>query len=155
MTMSHSEIITRAREEWARKTSDRDWRGWIRIGLGLEVGRDEIDRRLHNRNGIGGGSKGRNKGRRWNEEFGAWLREHGMGSFGYKKYAATRSRLMDCIDSKAEIEEWRKGLPEHQKLAWNHPTTVWSQFNKHLASSCAASDRGPPMACQRFLDNHP
>jgi hypothetical protein len=133
--MSHSEIIARAREEWERKTGDRDWRGWMRIGDGLEIGRDEIDKRLHNRKGVpGGGSKGRNKGRRWNEEFGAWLSENGMGELGGKKFAAVRSHLMDCVDHKTEIEEWRRTLSLQERTAWNHPTTVWRQFNKHLAA---------------------
>ena len=63
-----------------------------------------------------------------------WLSENGMGELGGKKFAAVRSHLMDCVDHKTEIEEWRKALPLHERIAWNHPTTVWRQFNKHLAA---------------------
>jgi hypothetical protein len=132
---THSEIIERAREEWQRKRSDRDWRGWLRIAAGLEIGRDEVDKRLHNRVGVpGGGRKGRNKGRPWNEAFSLWLNENGMGDMAGKRFGQLRSRLMDCIDCKAAIEEWRKGLSADQKLAWNHPVTVWAHFAKHRAA---------------------
>jgi hypothetical protein len=64
MTMSREEIIVRGREEWERKTSDRDWRGWMRIEAALAIGREECERRVGNRK-----TEARFKGRAFNERF--------------------------------------------------------------------------------------
>ena len=136
--MARSEIVARGREEWQRKRSDRDWRGWVRIMEAVEIGRDETDKKLHNRITPGGGRKGRNKGSGWNKAFGQWLRDNGFEDLDGKKFGQLRSRMMDCIDSKQAIETWRRDLLDlSQRQAWNHPVTVWSHFAAHQKAEAA------------------
>ena len=72
-----------------------------------------------------------------------------MKDLGGKKYAATRSHLMDCLENRAAIEAWRKSLQGYQRTAWNHPTTVLRHWKKHLADEqeeariAAGGERAP------------
>ena len=132
MSLTREEIVERGRREWEEKSeNDRDWRGWLHIGEALDVGRREVENRIANRSRSG--TAARFKGRAFNERFGLWLSENGFKDLGGKKYAATRSHLMDCLENRAAIETWRKDLQGYQRTAWNHPTTVLRHWKKHLA----------------------
>jgi hypothetical protein len=132
MSLTREEIVERGRREWEEKSeNDRDWRGWLHIGEALDVGRREVENRIANRSRSG--TTARFKGRAFNERFGLWLSENGFKDLGGKKYAATRSHLMDCLENRAAIETWRKDLQGYQRTAWNHPTTVLRHWKSHLA----------------------
>ena len=148
MSLTREEIVERGRREWEEKSEhDRDWRGWLHIGEALDVGRREVENRIANRSRSG--TPARFKGRAFNERFGFWLTENGFKDLGGKRYAATRSHLMDCLENKAAIETWRKGLQGYQRTAWNHPTTVLRHWKKHFADEqeearlAAGSERAP------------
>jgi len=127
MSTTRDEIVERGREEWEKKIDDREWRGWLRIGAALEIGRKEVENRLGNRK-----ITARFKGRAFNEQFGLWLTENGFADLGGAKFASTRSHLMDCMENSAEIEAWRKELAPCNRTAWNHPTTVLRHWRDHV-----------------------
>jgi hypothetical protein len=127
MSTTRDEIVERGREEWEKKTDDREWRGWLRIGAALEIGRREVENRIGNRK-----TTARFTGRAFNERFGLWLNQNGFAALGGPKLASTRSHLMDCMENRAEIEAWRKELTAYQRSAWNHPTTVLRHWRCHL-----------------------
>src|SRR5215831_8434847 len=142
MSMTRDEIVDRGREEWEKKTDDREWRGWLRIGAALEIGRNEVENRIGNRK-----TTARFRGRAFNERFGLWLTENGFADLGGAKFASTRSHLMDCIENRAQIEAWRKGLAPHQRSAWNHPTTVlrhWRCYRKQEEERTRIASGGKP-----------
>jgi hypothetical protein len=132
MSLTRDEIVERGRREWEEKSeNDRDWRSWVHIGEALDVGRREVETRIANRSRSG--TTARFKGRAFNERFGLWLGENGFKDLGGKKYGATRSHLMDCLEHRAAIETWRKTLEGYERTAWNHPTTVLRHWKMHLA----------------------
>jgi hypothetical protein len=59
-------------------------------------------------------------GRRFNEAFGKWLALHGFERLD----KGDRSRLIECLRHRAEIEAWRSTLPLNKRLALNHPSAV-------------------------------
>ena len=68
------------------------------------------------------------QGREYRDAMGRWLRCHGFDRIN----KSDRVRLLKCADNLAAIDEWRDGLPPDQQLRFNHPRTVWTQWNKSL-----------------------
>jgi hypothetical protein len=42
----------------------------------------------------------------------------------------TRSILLRMMPREPEIRKWHSELPKDKRLAWNHPTSVWTHFYK-------------------------
>src|ERR1700756_475551 len=110
--------IQRALAAWERIKSDSYWNDWVEIGETLSDGRTAMLRKL-----------GMNEptGKKWSDNFGQWLKETGLSNVADK---ASRSRLIDCMLHRVEIEAWRATLRPEERARYNHPTTVWRQWKK-------------------------
>jgi hypothetical protein len=118
---SIAELVRAALEAWALIDSGDVWARWMTIGEALMAGRTEAMRTAH---------IDVPTGRRYNEEFGDWLKSTGLG----KIFESTlRKRLMKCMEHREEIEEWLKGLPAERRAELNHPAVVLRNWRKTLS----------------------
>ena len=47
--------------------------------------------------------------------------------------ASTRTRVVSrsrIMEREAEVMRWHAKLPKKERLAWNHPTSIWRHFDK-------------------------
>jgi hypothetical protein len=107
--------IERGKEALDRLRRDSTWEDWLAVGVAIDIGRQHA-LQVSGKNTPGG------KG--YNTAFSKWLKENGFGSLD----GGDRKRLMDCMDHRGEIEEWRKILTVTQRMKLNHPSTVWRQW---------------------------
>jgi hypothetical protein len=100
------------RQAWTRlKKTDQTWGDWVRVGLALEAGRVRAMRLAQINQPVG---------RRYNENFGKWLAEYDLDTID----KAVRSRLLECMKHRVEIEDWREQLTTGERLRYNHPDAV-------------------------------
>jgi hypothetical protein len=99
------------KQAWERLKTDQTWGDWCRVGDALTAGRARAMRLAHINQPVG---------RRYNEIFGAWLSEYGFDTID----KAVRSRLLDCMAHRVEIEAWRSRLTVGERLRYNHPDAV-------------------------------
>ena len=105
-----SELKVRLGQE-AMARQRRRWEDWIIIAEALEVGRSEVMRDLHTNQPTG---------RRYEKAMGEWL-----GANGFKEIdKAARCRLLECLQSRDEIEKWRTLLTGGERFRFNHPGAV-------------------------------
>src|SRR5262245_9137644 len=70
------------------------------------------------------------EGRRYNEEFSAWLKANKFD--GIEK--SVRSRLLECLKHRNEIEKWRATLATSERIKLNYPPTMLRRWRSTLAS---------------------
>lgn len=107
--------VERGREAWRRLKTDSTWDDWVVVGTALDIGRTECMRRAGSNHPIG---------RAYNEAFSAWLARNEFADID----KGTRSRLLDCIEHRAEVESWRASLKLDERLRLNHPNSVWRRW---------------------------
>jgi len=66
------------------------------------------------------------KGRRYQDIYGEWLKATGFDQID----KGDRSRLLDCLEHREEIENWRQKLPLNKRLAINHPNSIWRAWRQ-------------------------
>jgi hypothetical protein len=142
-------VVMRGREAWTSLRSDESWEKWVAIGRAIEAGKTAVMREL-----------GTNlpSGRRWNETFGAWLKETNFDQID----KATRSHLQTCLDNLPAIEAWRQTIGLGLQLRLNHPYTVlrrWQASRQPAAAGTGPNDARPDlreenMRLQEELDAH-
>ena len=121
-----SEIVRLGQEAMARKR--RAWDDWLAIATALQVGRTDIMRELHTNEP---------HGRRFEKAMGEWLL-----AYGFKEIdKGTRSRLLECLKHKVEIEAWRSRLTAAEQFTFGHPDTV---LRKWKASTVVPDPSAPP-----------
>ena len=114
---SIAECVRIGQEAWSRLTSCQVWDDWLLVGEALAAGRIEAMHTAHTNKPVG---------RRFNQEFGDWLRANKFD----KVHKTTRSQLLKCLEHKVEIERWRAILTVNERLSLNHPVAVlrrWQQ----------------------------
>jgi hypothetical protein len=121
-----SEIVRLGQEAMARKR--RAWDDWLAIATALQVGRTDIMRELHTNEP---------HGRRFEKAMGEWLLAHGFKEIN----KGTRSRLLECLKHKAEIQAWHSRLTNAERFAFNHPDTV---LRKWKAATLVPDPSAPP-----------
>jgi hypothetical protein len=121
-----SEIVRLGQEAMARKR--RAWADWLAIAAALDVGRTDLMRALHTNEA---------RGRRFEKAMGDWLVAHGFKEID----KGTRSRLLDCLKHKVEIQTWRSRLTDSERFAFNHPDTV---LRKWKAATVVPDLDAPP-----------
>lgn len=121
-----SEIVRLGQEAMARKR--RAWIDWLAIAEALQVGRAGVMRALHTNEPTG---------RRFEKAMGEWLIVHSFKEID----KGTRSRLLDCLKHKVEIEKWRSRLTDAERFKFNHPDTV---LRKWKASTVVPDPDKPP-----------
>jgi hypothetical protein len=106
------EDIVRAGQAALKRLTDCEtWNDWLLVGEALVIGRSEAMRAAHIKEPIGS---------KYNKEFGIWLTANNFHAID----KSTRSRLLDCMEHRAEIEAWRKIITPDERMKYNHPHTV-------------------------------
>jgi hypothetical protein len=120
-TLTEDEIIIEGLKAFARlrKNSVITFDLWIKVGQGLEVGKQKIMHQLRiNRIDTEIGRKA----------FSSWLRETGYDAVPRPE----RSYLDRIIENLSAVQEWYAGLSEAKRLRYNHPATVWRNWSTNL-----------------------
>jgi hypothetical protein len=60
-------------------------------------------------------------GAKYAEAFNVWLMERNFDDID----KSDRAKLLSIMEDLERIERWRERLTEAQRVAWNHPSTIW------------------------------
>ena len=112
-TRADEEVIQLGRQALARQ--GRVWNDWMTIAEAIAVGRREVLDKLNS---------DQPNGQRYHKAMDEWLVTSGFK--GIDK--STRSRLLECLEHRAEIEKWRTTLTEPERLRYNYPYTVLQRW---------------------------
>jgi hypothetical protein len=123
---SISEVVRLGQEAMQRKR--RSWDDWQLIAEALQAGRTEVMRALHTNEA---------NGRRYEKAMGDWLVANGFKEID----KSARSRLLDCLKYRAEIQAWRARLTDSERWKLNHPDTV---LRKWKASTMVLDPNATP-----------
>ena len=63
-------------------------------------------------------------GRRYEKAMAEWLVANSFKEID----KGTRSRLLDCLEHRTEIEAWRSVLTGSERFRFNHPNTLWRKW---------------------------
>lgn len=112
-------VCRQGTEAWKRLKREKSWGDWLKVGEALLVGREWA---MH--------QSGKNKpeGKGYNFAFGEWLAKHKLDDMD----KGVRSRLFNVMDNLGLVEEWRKTLTMSERLALNHPNSVWRKWAKRM-----------------------
>jgi hypothetical protein len=111
------QTIQAGQAAWQRLNDCQTWNDWLLVGEALLVGRSEA---------MTAARTNKPEGRRYNEEMAAWLKATNFTNID----KGTRSRLLDCIEHRAEIEKWRATLTTTERLKINHPTSILRHWQR-------------------------
>jgi hypothetical protein len=111
--------IRAGQEAWKRLSSGHAWNDWLLVGEALLAGRLEAMCTAHTNKA---------EGRRYNEEFGDWLRVNGFDAIE----ATTRKRLLKCLEHRNEIQAWRATLATNKLHELNHPGVILRRWQKNI-----------------------
>jgi len=117
MTM-HDErdrVARQGTEAWRRLKREKSWADWIKVGEALQVGRDWA---------MNTAGTNRPEGKGYNLAFAEWLNKYRLDDMD----KGDRSRLFDVMDNLVAITSWRQTLTLTERLALNHPSSVWRKF---------------------------
>jgi hypothetical protein len=109
--------IRLGQEAWARLRRQHAFPDWLIVGEALAIGQG---RAAH--------VTGATTGYTFNREMGRWLRLYGFDAID----KGTRSRLLDCIKHCDRITAWLETLSDAKRARLNHPTVVWSNWQRTL-----------------------
>jgi hypothetical protein len=112
-----SDVVRRGQEAMERKR--RAWSDWLAIAEALQFGRTEVMHGLHTNESTG---------RRFEKAMSNWLIANSFKEMD----KGTRSRLLECLKRKAEIEKWRSRLTEAERWKFNHPDTVLRKWKTSM-----------------------
>jgi hypothetical protein len=84
-------------------------------------------------------------GQRYQDIYGEWLNATGFDQID----KGDRSRLLDCLKHREEIEIWRETLPLNKRLELNHPSSVWRAWQR---STIAPSEPGRMSPVAKYKD---
>jgi hypothetical protein len=110
---SINEKVRVGQEAMARKR--RGWADWIAIGEALQVGRAEVMRDVHTNQPVG---------RRYEKAMAEWLVANGFKEID----KGVRSRLLECLQHRTEIDQWLSRLTGSERFRFNHPNTVLKRW---------------------------
>jgi hypothetical protein len=130
LTKATEQAVAHGREAWGRIKSDSTWEDWVLVGQALDIGRGEAMRRT---------GSNQPRGRGYNEAFSAWLQKNGFAEID----KGTRSRLAECMEHRAEIEQFRADLGLGERLRLNHPNSVWRHWRSSIKVKEPAARKKP------------
>jgi hypothetical protein len=122
----HQEKVCLGQEALARQR--RGWDDWMAIGEALAVGRAEVMRKVGTNEPIG---------RRYEKAMAEWLVANSFKEID----KGIRSRLLDCLEHRTEIEAWRSVRTGSERFRFNHPNTV---FRKWKAATTVPDPNAKP-----------
>lgn len=104
---------------WQRlkKSQSRTWGEWMIIGDGLMEGRRWAQKKS-------GSPKPEGKG--YTLAMGEWLSRFKVNDL----HASDRAKLLQLMEERPAIEEWRAALTDGQRRNLNNPTVVWSKWRE-------------------------
>ncbi len=102
------------------------WEQWRTIGFAIEAGRKDIMKSL-------GINDPRSNAKKLKDEIWIWLKATGFNEID----KTVRSRLRSCIEHLTQIEEWRKTLDANERVALNHPNSIWRKYETTLKDANA------------------
>jgi hypothetical protein len=132
-TIEDENKLASARAAADRLTRRDLWNDWLAVGEAFVIGRNEAKR---------AGNTDQPRGSRYNKAFGQFLADFGLKTIALD--GAARKRLFDLMKHREKVEAWRQKLPDDERLAFNHPTTVWRHFKK----SCLDQEQSSPQGRQ-------
>jgi hypothetical protein len=127
--------IERGRESWRKLAKDENWQDWLNVGDALAVCRGQAMRAANTNQPIG---------RAYNEAMGLLLKKHGFDRID----KGDRSRLMECMDRRAEINVWRDTLSVTERIRLNHPSAVLRKWKAATKVNDKAGAGSPRLALQ-------
>jgi len=117
--VEYSDAIGRAMQSaWLRmkKAQAKMWGEWMIIGEGLMEGR---------RWAMSRADTNRPEGKAYNTAFNEWLTRYRVSDMD----ASDRAKLLQLMEERPAIEEWRATLTDHERRSLNNPTLVWRKWN--------------------------
>jgi hypothetical protein len=102
---------------WARvkKAQTRLWSDWMIVGDGLLEGR---------RWAMQQADTNKPEGKGYVMAFNEWLKRYKLADM----HKADRAKLLQLMEERMEVEEWRNSLPVHEQRSLNNPTGVWRRY---------------------------
>jgi hypothetical protein len=136
---------------WGRvkKAQSRMWGEWMTIGEGLLAGRQWAMR-------LAGTNRPEGKGFVMN--FSEWLKRFKVDDMD----KSDRAKLLQLMEERPAVEEWRAGLPNKERLRLNNPTIVWRKWTaatrvkkpKPHSAGVSATEHGRARAIIEELQQH-
>jgi hypothetical protein len=126
---------------WGRikKMQSRTWGEWMTIGEGLLAGREWA---MHQ------AGTNRPEGKGYNTAYGEWLKRFKVSDAdGFHK--SDRAKLLQLMEERPAVEEWRATLTDYDRRNLNNPTVAWRKWTaatrpkaKKRTAGTAASEEG-------------
>lgn len=110
--ISHATMLA-----WARmkKAQAKTWGEWMTIGEGLIEGR---------RWAMQQAGADTPQGRGYITAFSEWLKRYKLDDMD----ASDRAKLLQIMEERAAVEEWRSTLTDHERRNLNNPVMVWRKW---------------------------
>ena len=128
---------------WARikKAQARMWGDWMTNGEGLMEGR---------RWAMQMASTNRPEGKGYVTAFGKWLKRYRVDDMD----KSDRAKLLQLMEERPAVEEWRATLPDYERRSLNNPIIVWRKWTvatrvnkpKQRTAGVSASEHGRAQA---------
>jgi hypothetical protein len=102
---------------WGRvkKAQARMWGEWMTIGEGLLAGRQWAMRQA---------GTNRPEGKGFVMAYSEWLKRFKVDDM----HKADRAKLLQLMEERPAVEEWRATLPDKERMGLNNPTIVWRKW---------------------------
>jgi len=126
-----AEAVNAGRAAWGRIRSHHVWEDWKLVIYALAEGRLLAMRQAHTNEP---------KGRRYNEEFGAWLKDTGFADIE----PTTRKRALLCADNMGAIETFLASLDPDKRLTLNHPASVLAAWKRSTTKLAGTHEKPKP-----------
>src|SRR4029077_3568183 len=112
-------LSTATRKAWTqiKSAESKMWAHWMVVGEGLYEGRRWAMQQA-------GTDKPEGKG--YTLAYSEWLKRCRIEDMD----ASDRAKLLQIMEERPAIEEWRAGLPTNVRRSLNNPTTVWRRWKK-------------------------
>src|SRR5262245_48892867 len=117
--MNNTEDLGKAMQlAWRRIkiSQSRLWSDWMTVGEGLLEGR---------RWAMLQAGTNEPQGKGYSMAYGEWLSRYSMLDMD----KSDRAKLLQIMEERAAVEEWRATLTDHERRNYNSPTVVWRKWN--------------------------
>jgi hypothetical protein len=119
-------LTVQGKAAWESLKRVESWDQWRTIGFAIEAGRKDIMKSL-------GINDSHSDSKKLKDEIGIWLKATGFNEID----KTSRSRLRSCIEHLPQIEQWRQTLDANERVALNHPNSIWRKYKTALKDANA------------------
>src|SRR5262252_8686971 len=119
MPIDWNVLSTNTRKAWTqiKNAESKAWAQWMVVGEGLYEGR---------RWAMQHAQTDKPEGKGYALAYGEWLRRCKVDDMD----GADRAKLLQIMEERPAIEEWRARLPTNIRRSLNNPTVVWRRWQK-------------------------